>query len=58
VTMFDRIRRLFQSKPGPDYPLSEEQREGVPQTTADESASLISEATGGTSFDPDANDPG
>ena len=56
--MFDRIRRLFQSKPGPDYPLSEEQREGVPQTTADESASLISEATGGTSFDPDANDPG
>jgi hypothetical protein len=51
--MFERIRRLFHSEPGPDHPLSEEEREGVPQTTADESASLIDDFAGGTEFDPD-----
>jgi hypothetical protein len=53
VTVFERIRRFFRSDPGPDHPLSEEEREGVPQTTADESASLIDEFAGGTEFDPD-----
>jgi hypothetical protein len=51
--MFERIRRLFRSDPGLDHPLSEEEREGVPQTTADESASLIDDFAGGTEFDPD-----
>jgi hypothetical protein len=55
MTMFERIRRFFSSQPDPDHPLSEEEREGVPQTTADESASLIDEFAG-RSFDPDADD--
>jgi hypothetical protein len=55
--MFERIRRLFHSEPGPDHPLTEEEREGVPQTTTEESASLIDEFAGGRSFDPDANEP-
>jgi hypothetical protein len=52
--MFERIRRLFHSEPGPDHPLSEEEREGVPQTTNDESAGLIDEFARGTEFDPDS----
>jgi hypothetical protein len=39
--MFDRIRSWFRSEPDPDHPLSEEEREGVPQTTQDEASSLI-----------------
>jgi hypothetical protein len=56
VTVFERIRRLFHSEPGPDHPLSEEEREGVPQTTTEESASLLGEFAGGSEFDPDANE--
>ena len=57
MTVFERIRRLFHSEPGPDHPLTEEEREGVPQTSRDESASLIDEFAGGTEFDPDADRP-
>ena len=57
MTVFERIRRLFHSEPGPDHPLSEGEREGVPQTTADESASLLDEFVGGNEFDPDAGPP-
>jgi hypothetical protein len=41
MSILDRIRRVFSGQPDPDHPLSEEEREGVPQTTQDESASLI-----------------
>jgi hypothetical protein len=44
MSFLDRLRRLFSgSEPEPDHPLSEEERKGVPQTTRDESASLIDE---------------
>ena len=53
MSILDRIRRLFGSPPDPDHPLTDEEREGVPQTTADESASLIDGFAGGADFDPD-----
>ena len=43
MSFLERLRRLFGSQPDPDHPLSEEERDGVPQTTADEAASLIDE---------------
>jgi hypothetical protein len=46
MSLLDRLRRLFsgsEPEPEPDHPLSEAEREGVPQTTRDESASLIDE---------------
>jgi len=43
MSFLDRIRRLFRSQPDPDHPLSEEEREGVPQTTQEETAGLIDE---------------
>jgi hypothetical protein len=55
VSVLERIRRLFGSRPDPDHPLSEEEREGVPETTADEASSLIDEFAGAP-FDPDADD--
>jgi hypothetical protein len=53
VSLFERIRGVFGGKPDTDHPLSEEEREGVPQTAADEVSSLIDE-TAGVPFDPDA----
>jgi hypothetical protein len=53
VSLFERIRSVFGGKPDPDHPLSEEEREGVPQTAADEVSSLIDE-TAGVPSDPDA----
>ena len=43
MSILDRIRGLFRSQPDPDHPLSEEERQGVPQTTQDERAGLIDE---------------
>jgi hypothetical protein len=44
MNVLERIR-LFGPRGEPDHPLSEEEREGVPETTADETASLIDEFT-------------
>jgi hypothetical protein len=43
MSILDTIRRFFSSPPDPDHPLSEEEREGVPQTTQEEAAGLIDE---------------
>ena len=44
MSWLDSLRRVFSgSEDEPDHPLSEEERKGVPQTTRDESASLIDE---------------
>jgi hypothetical protein len=45
MSWLDRIRQVFSGSQAdePDHPLSEAEREGVPQTTADEAASLIDE---------------
>jgi hypothetical protein len=41
MSLLDRIRGWFRPEPDPDHPLGEEEREGVPQATADEESSLI-----------------
>jgi hypothetical protein len=53
MSLLDRFRRLFGSQPAePDHPLTEAERQDIPQTARDEAAGLIGEFA-----DPDANDP-
>jgi hypothetical protein len=53
VNVLDRIRRFWLPGPGPDHPLTDEERKGVPATAVDEVASLAEEFIG-VPFDPDA----
>jgi hypothetical protein len=41
MSLLDRLRGWLRPDPDPDHPLSEEEREGVPQTAPDEESSLI-----------------
>jgi hypothetical protein len=45
MSFLDRIRRVFSGSQSdePDHPLTEAEREGVPQNSRDEAASLIDE---------------
>jgi hypothetical protein len=55
VNALQRIRRFWLRGPGPDHPLTEEERKGVPPTAIDE-ASSMAEGFIGVPFDPDADD--
>jgi hypothetical protein len=48
----DRIRRFWRAGPGPDHPLTDEERQGVPATVVDEAAYLADEFIGAP-FEPD-----
>ena len=53
MSLLDRIRGLWRSSPGPDHPLTEEERDQrPPPTAADEAARGIDEFLGADS-DPD-----
>jgi hypothetical protein len=53
MSVLDRIRRFWLPGPGPDHPLTEAERQPVPETAVDEVASLP-EALLGEPYDPDA----
>jgi hypothetical protein len=53
VSVLERIRRFWMPGPGPDHPLTEQEREGLPPTAVDEAARLVEGFVGG-SFDGDA----
>lgn len=53
MSVLDRLRRFWLPGPGPDHPLADEEREGVPPTAVDEVASMA-EGFIGEPFDPDA----
>jgi len=55
VSVLERIRRFWMPGPGPDHPLTEQEREGVPPTAVDEAARLVEGFVGG-SFDADARE--
>jgi hypothetical protein len=55
VNVLQRIRRFWLPGPGPDHPLTEEEREGVPATAIDEVSSMA-EGSIGVPFDPDADE--
>jgi hypothetical protein len=53
MTVLQRIRRFWLPGPGPDHPLTEEERKGVPATAIDEVSSMV-ERLIGVPFDPGA----
>jgi hypothetical protein len=55
MSLLERIRRFWLPGRGPDHPLSEEEREGVPQSAIEEVSSLA-EGFVGAPFDADANE--
>jgi hypothetical protein len=55
MRVLQRIRRFWLPRPGPDHPLTKEEREGVPPTAIDE-ASSVAERYIGVPVDPDADD--
>jgi hypothetical protein len=55
VNVLERIRRFWLPRPGPDHPLTEEERRGVPPTATDEVSSMA-QGIIGVPFDPDADD--
>jgi hypothetical protein len=55
VNVLDRIRRFWLAEPGPDHPLTEEERKSVPATAVDEVADVAG-GYFGEPFDPDVDD--
>jgi hypothetical protein len=55
VTVLERIRRFWLPGPGPDHPLTEEERNSAPATAIDETSSMA-QGFVGAPFDPDADD--
>ena len=55
MTVLERIRRFWLPGPGPDHPLTEQERRGVPATAIEE-VSQTAERLVGVPFDPDAGD--
>ena len=55
ANVLERIRRFWLSGSGPDHPLTEEERRGVPATAVDEVSSTVAGFIG-EPFDPDADD--
>jgi hypothetical protein len=55
VNVLQRIRRFWLPGPGPNHPLTEEERQGAPPTAIDEVSSMA-EGFVGAPFDPDADD--
>ncbi len=53
--MLQRIRRFWLPGPGPDHPLTKEERRSVPATAVDE-VSRMAQGFIGAPFDPDADD--
>jgi len=54
ANVLERIRRFWLPGPGPDHPLTEEERQGVPPTAIDEVSSTVAGFVG-EPFDPDAD---
>ena len=52
MNVLERIRRFWLPGTGPDHPLTDEERRGVPPTAVDEVSSLA-EGFIGDAFDPD-----
>jgi hypothetical protein len=55
VNVLQRIRRFWLPGPGPDHPLTEEERRSEPATAIDELSSMA-ERVIGVPFDPHAED--
>jgi len=55
VNVLQRIRRFWLPGPGPDHPLTKEERRSVPATAVDE-VSRMAQGFIGAPFDPDADD--
>ena len=55
LSVLQRVRRFWLPGPGPDHPLTEEERKSVPATAIEE-VSSIAEGFVGEPFDPDADD--
>jgi hypothetical protein len=53
--MLERLRRFWLPGPGPDHPLTEEERRNMPRT-ADDEVSHMTEGFFGVPHDPDADD--
>ena len=55
MNLLQRIRRFWQAEPGPDHPLTQEERDSVPAGTVPEEAASLEEGFVGPEFDPDDN---
>ena len=53
MNVLERIRRFWLPGPGPDHPLTEEERRYVPESAIEETAS-VAEGVIGEPYDPNA----
>jgi hypothetical protein len=53
LSVLERIHRLWPSRPDPDHPLSDEERESVLSSSFGDQAGRVGESFVGVRFDPD-----